>query len=437
MVLSIILHVQGLTDFSLSIFKCLRSFVAFISISFFLISALILSGQVYAESASKLTIEAIECSGNKNTKCGFITKKYYQGVGDILDPDKIADARLRLGSLLQFKSIAVQLEKGSEKGRVIVVFAVQEMSHLQYGLGVSVLVYDKDRHYIDLEESESGQIRKVSLSITDLNLFGTGKALSFNLAGLSTKYRTVRNNSRGNYYNYSRYSDEVDYDHGYRGSLEYIDPHLFGSQDYFFNAYFSHRSYYLGRSNLILSHDEANEIRKGSDSNLNQSRFGLGRRIGKVSYIQLSVDPEDDFNDISYGWNTENDAVFPTEGSVFKISTSFDLKDSFLYYRENYDINSGDVITFTGRLLKVEGDKWEPDILDRSLSVRYTLLNSKNRSTGKYRGAYAQLTRSRKTYDWEVLNSDDLSFEVGYSLQTDSTIFSFSFRFLESDGDEP
>ncbi|PAJ74599.1 hypothetical protein CJF42_09775 [Pseudoalteromonas sp. NBT06-2] len=61
------------------------------------------STQVQASEAEppKLIIDDIKCTGNSTTDCDFITKKYYQKVGDVLNPDEIEDAKLRLGTLIQ------------------------------------------------------------------------------------------------------------------------------------------------------------------------------------------------------------------------------------------------------------------------------------------------------------------------------------------------
>ena len=74
------------------------------------------SWRSFAESSTSSTqavliIDDIICQGNENTDCDFITKKYYQKIGQVLDADEIADAQLRLGTLIQFKYISIHLEK--------------------------------------------------------------------------------------------------------------------------------------------------------------------------------------------------------------------------------------------------------------------------------------------------------------------------------------
>ncbi|NQZ12483.1 MAG: hypothetical protein HRT35_35465, partial [Algicola sp.] len=86
------------------------------------------------EDNPKWVIDGITCEGNKNTECDFITKKYYQQIGDVLDAEEIADAKLRLGTMIQFKTVNTRLAKGKERGHVVVVFEVSEANHIQYEL---------------------------------------------------------------------------------------------------------------------------------------------------------------------------------------------------------------------------------------------------------------------------------------------------------------
>ena len=47
-------------------------------------------------------------------------------MGGLLDEDEVKDAKLRLSALPNFRSVDIHLEKGSEKGRVVVVIEVAE-----------------------------------------------------------------------------------------------------------------------------------------------------------------------------------------------------------------------------------------------------------------------------------------------------------------------
>ena len=60
-----------------------------------------------AQDRAKQIIEKIICQGNERTKCDFITEKYFQKEGDILDQETLSEAKLRLSSLRQFKKINI------------------------------------------------------------------------------------------------------------------------------------------------------------------------------------------------------------------------------------------------------------------------------------------------------------------------------------------
>ncbi|OUS24697.1 hypothetical protein A9Q98_13310 [Thalassotalea sp. 42_200_T64] len=198
-------------------------------------SALLMSNQTYAQviepsvnpsadsvsqarnsKTKDLIIDDIICSGNKDTDCEFIVKKYYQAIGDVLDTNEIADARLRLGTLFQLTDTDVYLEKGKQRDHVIVVFAVQEASNIQYEVSSGFqfsdfnendYVYDcighsadYQRHYyqdspngitdtrqIDSEYKDCDSQADLSSfyvtsKVTDFNFLGTGKELSFFLS---------------------------------------------------------------------------------------------------------------------------------------------------------------------------------------------------------------------------------------------------------------
>src|SRR5689334_17082738 len=74
----------------------------------------------------QLIVEDIQCRGNATTSCRFIRGYLYLHAGQAIDEHEIRDATLRLSWLLNFKSVDIHLEKGSKKGRVIVVIEVVE-----------------------------------------------------------------------------------------------------------------------------------------------------------------------------------------------------------------------------------------------------------------------------------------------------------------------
>lgn len=143
-----------------------------------------------------LIIDDIICQGNENTECDFITKKYYQQIGQVLDADEIADARLRLGTLIQFKAVNIHLEKGSQRNHVVVVFDVNEASNIQYELGANYgysesnnfynrCVYNLENedeiHFGTCEDNAKYNGAGLSAKVTNFNFLGTGKELSLSI----------------------------------------------------------------------------------------------------------------------------------------------------------------------------------------------------------------------------------------------------------------
>lgn len=87
----------------------------------------------HAESpeGTGLTVEDIRCKGNASTKCSFILGFLHLSAGDPLNEEEIQNAKLRLSSLPDFVSVQIYLDKGSAKGRAIVVIEVVETDRVE------------------------------------------------------------------------------------------------------------------------------------------------------------------------------------------------------------------------------------------------------------------------------------------------------------------
>jgi hypothetical protein len=83
----------------------------------------------HAESSDgfSLIVEDIRCKGNALTRCTFIRGFLHLSPGDPLSEEEIQNAKLRLSSLSDFVSVQIYLDKGSAKGRAIVVVEVVEV----------------------------------------------------------------------------------------------------------------------------------------------------------------------------------------------------------------------------------------------------------------------------------------------------------------------
>jgi hypothetical protein len=281
----------------------------------------------WAGQADPLMVEDLRCRGNAATACEFILGHVYLGRGDALDETELQNAQLRLSTLRTFESVKIYLEKGSERGKAIVVIEVVEADPIATELlmGASYRL---------------GAFRSITAGrLLHQNLFGAGK-----LAELAVFAVAPLNGP----------SEER-----YSGSLRYADPHLFGSKRYFAIAGMSYVDGEVG-------------TRYDNFSETNVFRFGatLGRRLWDFSYLtvgyayrarndQLNGHWDDDGNfvierernrhviDFLYGWNSEDDLYFPSRGSSFHIGGGWDfgtVDDSdefYVQFRKTWRVGDG------------------------------------------------------------------------------------------------
>jgi outer membrane protein assembly factor BamA len=299
------------------------------------LTPLLCAAQQPAETA--LVVEELRCRGNEDASCDFILGHVYLGPGDALDETELENAELRLATLRIFESVHFYLEKGSARGKAIVVVEVAEAEPIV----TETLLGASDR--LDA-------FRAVFAGrLTHQNLFGTGKTADASLVAV---------------YPFNEPSEE-----DYAASVRYADPHLFGSKRYFAIA---SASYVDARGETDFgAFDRAEVFRVG---------VTLGRRLWDFSYVTVGygfrprlhqvsgrwqrsgvfeVDEEKNRHvmDFIYGWSSEDDLYFPTRGSSFHIGGGFDFRsgedgyDEFhLQFRKTWRTARG-LLTF-----KVGGD---------------------------------------------------------------------------------
>jgi outer membrane protein assembly factor BamA len=216
---------------------------------------------------------------------------------------------LRLSALRNFDSVAIHLEKGAQRGQVIVVIDVSENSPIamEWVMGGSYRM-------------ETGSAL-VGGRIAHQNLFGEGK-----FADLTAVAR-VPLGGKG-------HSESYDL------ALRYADPLLFGSRRWYGIA-------------SAAWHKNDYEDQYGNFGRLETPQFDLaaGWRFADFSYltsgisyrpgIELSTgywlrdgtfetDNGDDLDfsfNLTYGWNSEDDLNFPTQGSTFAFGLSTNLRN--------------------------------------------------------------------------------------------------------------
>lgn len=290
------------------------------------------------KSDSPLVVEDVQCRGNTLTACSFIVGHVYLGPGDRLDEEELQNARLRLAAQPNFESVDIRLEKGSARGRVVVVVAVEEANPLEteWLAGVS-------RRLESVRQVLGGRVNHH-------NLFGAGKFASAGAIGVIPIDGPEQRE--------------------FGASLVYADPHLFDSKRYF--AVASVR--YLNSST---------EDQYGNFGEAELLRFGVnfGRRLWDFSYVwagygyrtkldvrsgrwqsdgSFELDDDSDNHhavDVIYGWNSEDDFFFPTRGSSFHVGFGWNFgsndedNEFHLQFRKTWATDAGSLWT-----LKVGGE---------------------------------------------------------------------------------
>jgi outer membrane protein assembly factor BamA len=257
-----------------------------------------------SDQDTKLIVQDIQCRGNVSTSCKFIRGHLYLQVGGMLDEDEVKDAKLRLSALPNFRSVDIYLEKGSEKGRVVVVIEVAETDSFTMAL------------VLGTSFRRNTDIQTFAARFSDHNLFGAGKILDLLVVGDAAVTRKAARE--------------------YATRLEYFDPQLFGSNRYFLaTGLFYSRSAYNFPDSSALNNGGA-----GVDAS-------LGRRFGSFSYATVGyrfifnsslnnqylafdgnlttlTDSSKSVLLFTYGRNSEDDSSFPTRGWMFHLYDNWD-----------------------------------------------------------------------------------------------------------------
>ena len=396
-----------------------------------------------------LIIDDIICQGNDNTECDFITKKYYQHIGDVLNADEIADARLRLGTLIQFKYINIHLEKSAQRNHVVVVFDVHEASNIQYELRAryshSTSEYSKQYCSYNLannpnyhsglcDSKHTGNFGGFTSKVTDFNFWGTGKELSLFLSGnindRETNQTLTSPSDLALSYT-SKHTSQV-YDLG----LSYYDPYLFGSAHYYLNSSLAISYNNSGTNSATLTADSAGDlIRYGTDQSdelsIRPLHVSLGRRFARHSYVALNVqadiDNGEEYYSLSYGWNSTDDQLFPTRGSVFTSSINLDKKHHNLsmFYNKHFSLANNKVLSLGGYAL-FSGYESSLNASNGGISASYTSINVIDKLNGSYSGWHVGVGIGGGQLKYNDQKSFNANINAGYTHQTESMIYRLS-----------
>lgn len=197
-------------------------------------------------------VEGIQCNGNVATSCEFIRTQTDIAVGKPLDEVEVDDARLRLETLPDFRTVQIHLIKGSHKHWVIVVIEVTEAKPITSAFAVGTLT------------QVPGQVvETLAARVTDHDLFGSGKTLDLSVI-LARPFVGGGGNESA-------------------ARLQYSDPTLFDSHKYFFTAgafYTQAGLQFTSPSGLLSGGGSYHNSGAGVD-------FSVGMHLNTYSYVTV------------------------------------------------------------------------------------------------------------------------------------------------------
>ncbi len=286
-----------------------------------------------------LIVQEVTCAGNAHTSCDFIRDHLYLKAGAPLDEEQIRNAELRLRALRNFAAVNIRLDRGAERGAVIIVIEVEESSPIamEWLLGAS-----------SWPDSQRGVFAG---RIAHQNLFGKGKIADLSAIALVPVGGDAFNEA-------------------YDVTLRYADPELFDSSRYFAvaSARWRKRRY---------------EDKYGNFGSLDagQLELSIGRRFGDFSYFTYGITfrPGNDWiagrwksdgtfvmtspesfsrraSKLAYGWSSEDDLHFPTQGSTLQITAGGDYDPSAPEGRQHFQFRQTWRSSSAYWTLKVGGD---------------------------------------------------------------------------------
>jgi outer membrane protein assembly factor BamA len=267
---------------------------------------------------ASLTVEDVRCKGNALTRCSFIRGFVHLSPGDPLSEEEIQAARLRLSSLPDFASVRIYLDRGSMKGRVIVVVEVVEADRIdnQISAGTSSRL--------------SSLYQTVEGRVAERNVLGSQGTVNLDVEGIVP----IDGPSH----------------HGIYTRLQFASPTLFDSNRYFLIGGATYQ-------NTVIEYPyDAFDKTDQFDIDLS-----IGRRLFDYSYVTVgflgrlinqsisqsrgtsglfSTNSNPNNNKgwaLGYGWNSEDDPYFPTHGS--RLSSSFGESWASVRFRKTWSIN--------------------------------------------------------------------------------------------------
>lgn len=140
----------------------------------------------------------------------------------------------------------------------------------------------------------------------------------------------------------------------------------------------------------------------------------------------------DDFEDsvnINYGWNSEDDTLFPTTGSAFAINNNLDLdnNNTSLSYKQHFSLANNKILTLNSHA-NVSLYKSTHINTNLGLSVRYSSHHAIDKLNGGYSGWHIEAGIGGSKFKYSDYDSFFTQISAGYTHQTKSMIYRLSLN---------
>lgn len=285
-----------------------------------------------SDSDHSITIEKIECEGNRHTTCEFIVGQTELDEGQKLNEEKVKEAKLRLALLGYYEEVTIRLEKGSEFGRAKLVISLKERGPLSFygSFGVTSPI---DSPFFTTDVIGSHR-----------SLTGKGDPLSLRLR---TNFGTTYYDTSLEQNNLLRSSTNASRALELTGRVEYTRPNLFNSKFSITGG--------IGAGKLNNRHYQS--AVGDTDYSFWWTDLSLGYRVTTQSFVStgyryaqenweqvLSAPyPKATYSDkphtlfAQYVWDSQDDPVFPTSGMRVQLGVEYSPKEGrFHFTRLNF-----------------------------------------------------------------------------------------------------
>lgn len=170
--------------------------------------------------------------------------------------------------------------------------------------------------------------------------------------------------------------------------------------------------------------------------------MSLGRRFASHSFVSFNIEynsnvrPKNSYT-LDYGWNSEDDLLFPTRGSAFlsKINYNSYSKSLGMSYKENFSLATNKVLSLgiDTDIEQIHYFKNSDFLKSGELFARFTNITKVDKTSGVYSGWHASVHLGHKKWNNRLPSTTHYAFKAGYTYQTESMIYRFSLGYINQE----